>query len=391
MSAVSVEPAPPGDERAEMRQMVRDTVQAFVRTRGARPLSRAHRGHAPGYDPTLLGEMAELGWLGLRTSEVLGGSGLDVRTLSDVIEDLATSLLADPVAATVVLCGRLLDSAVPSPFRDRLVESLITGASDCALAWQEGPWPGEDTPLQTRLTAEGDDSYRLTGVKRFVPGTDTARGLLVTAASDAGVALVWIASDANGVTISSQPRPDGGTSATVSFGNVEVSCLHWLGAGRNIENGLETALAEATVMACAELVGISRTVMAMTVEYMTLRRQYGRPIGSFQALQHRAVDLLVQQELAVSVLDEAVTALDGGVGGSERARIVARAKARCSDAALRITREAIQLHGAIGYTDEHDLGLYLKRVLVVASWLGNGSAQRRRFAALRSSDKGGDQ
>ena len=134
-------------------------------------------------------------------------------------------------------------------------------------------------------------------------------------------------------------------------------------------------------MVCAELVGLSRKVMAMTLDYMRTRMQYGRHIGSFQALQHRAVDLLVQQELSGSVLDDAISMIDSAANGVELQRLVSRAKARCSDAALRITREAIQLHGAIGYTDEHDLGLYLKRALVLAAWLGNSTQHRARFLA----------
>ena len=119
----------------------------------------------------------------------------------------------------------------------------------------------------------------------------------------------------------------------------------------------------------------------MTLDYMRTRMQYGRHIGSFQALQHRAVDLLVQQELSGSVLDDAISMIDSAANGVELQRLVSRAKARCSDAALRITREAIQLHGAIGYTDEHDLGLYLKRALVLAAWLGNSTQHRARFLA----------
>jgi alkylation response protein AidB-like acyl-CoA dehydrogenase len=112
--------------------------------------------------------------------------------------------------------------------------------------------------------------------------------------------------------------------------------------------------------------------------------QFGKPIGSFQALQHKAADLYVQQELLRAVLDEAVRKLDTGVPDDERTRVASRCKARASDAGLRITREVIQLHGAIGFTDEYDAGLYLKRALVLSAWLGNASAHRRRFASQRS-------
>jgi len=133
-----------------------------------------------------------------------------------------------------------------------------------------------------------------------------------------------------------------------------------------------------------------RETLAITLEYMRTRVQFNKPIGSFQALQHRAVDLFVQQELAGAVLREAVAVLDGGDADRDattatttaHALIAARCKARASDAGLRITREAVQLHGAIAIQDECNVGLYLKRALVLAAWLGNGSEQRRRFMEL---------
>jgi alkylation response protein AidB-like acyl-CoA dehydrogenase len=135
-------------------------------------------------------------------------------------------------------------------------------------------------------------------------------------------------------------------------------------------------------MASAEMLGVMEAALQMALGYMRTRIQFGKPIGSFQALQHKATDLYVQQELTRAVLDDAVRQLDAGGAPAERARIASRCKARASDAGLRVTREVIQLHGAIGYTDEYDAGLYLKRALVLSAWLGNATAQRRRFAAL---------
>jgi alkylation response protein AidB-like acyl-CoA dehydrogenase len=120
----------------------------------------------------------------------------------------------------------------------------------------------------------------------------------------------------------------------------------------------------------------------MSLEYMKTRVQFGKPIGSFQALQHRAVDLYVQKQIASAVLEEALPALDGNPDAVTRAALASRVKARCSEAGLRITREAIQIHGAIGFTDEYDAGLYLKRAMVLSAWLGNAQEHRRRYARL---------
>jgi alkylation response protein AidB-like acyl-CoA dehydrogenase len=122
--------------------------------------------------------------------------------------------------------------------------------------------------------------------------------------------------------------------------------------------------------------------LEMSLDYLKTRVQFGKPIGSFQALQHRAVDLHIQKELAGAVLEEALAALDRGPDAATRAQLASRAKARCADAALKITREAIQLHGAIGFTDDYDAGLYLKRALTLAAWLGHPVWHRRRYARL---------
>jgi len=145
---------------------------------------------------------------------------------------------------------------------------------------------------------------------------------------------------------------------------------------------LAGALDDATVVIGAELIGVMGRALEMSLDYMRTRVQFGKPIGSFQALQHRAVDLYLQRELASAVLDEALRVLGDGADPLTRARWASRVKARCSDAASRITRESIQIHGAIGFTDELDAGLYLKRALVLSAWAGSAAYHRRRYASL---------
>ena len=135
-------------------------------------------------------------------------------------------------------------------------------------------------------------------------------------------------------------------------------------------------------MASAELTGILDRALEMTLDYLRTRVQFGRTIGSFQTLQHRSVDLYIQQQLAACALDDAVQAIDTQPGEPTTEAAVSRAKARCSDAASLITRQAIQMHGAIGFTEDSDVGLYVKRALTLAAWLGNSAYHRRRFARL---------
>jgi alkylation response protein AidB-like acyl-CoA dehydrogenase len=155
-----------------------------------------------------------------------------------------------------------------------------------------------------------------------------------------------------------------------------------LAEGAAAQAALERARDEALAMTGAELCGVMDRALEMSLEYLKTRVQFGKPIGSFQVLQHRAVDLHIQRELAAAALADITSELDRGVDAARRALLASRIKARCADAALAITREAIQLHGAIGFTDEYDAGLYLKRAMTLASWLGGATLHRRRYAQL---------
>lgn len=381
MNTVSSERRPPAavdDERAGTIAMLRDSAQAFARGyNGGRP-ARSFRKSMPGYDPGVATAMAEMGWFGLLVAEEFGGSGLGFREMAVVLEELSAQLLAEPLSASVVLAGGVLASAPPGPLRSSLLSKLADGAAVPALAWQESMGQLDDRASGTSLQRHAS-GYRIEGRKCFVAGAGAADGFIVSCTLGDEHALVWMPAD--DVQSATLWRADGVPLLAPHFDGQAVAEDQILCIGAEASAAVRRALTEATVMVCAELVGLSRKVMAMTLDYMRTRMQYGRHIGSFQALQHRAVDLLVQQELSGSVLDDAISMIDSAANGVELQRLVSRAKARCSDAALRITREAIQLHGAIGYTDEHDLGLYLKRALVLAAWLGNSTQHRARFLA----------
>jgi alkylation response protein AidB-like acyl-CoA dehydrogenase len=161
-----------------------------------------------------------------------------------------------------------------------------------------------------------------------------------------------------------------------------VPASHQLATRSASLHALEAARDAATLVASAELLGVMKRALDMSLDFMRTRVQFGKPIGSFQALQHRAVDLYVQQQLASAVLEDTLRRFGKARDATARAVLASRLKARCSDAALRIVRETIQIHGAIGFTDEYDAGLYLKRALVLSAWLGNAALHRRRYARL---------
>jgi alkylation response protein AidB-like acyl-CoA dehydrogenase len=179
---------------------------------------------------------------------------------------------------------------------------------------------------------------------------------------------------------------DGRFSGRLELTDAKLPEKHLLAPAEIAQSALDRAVNEATVMASAELLGIMGRALDMTLDYLRTRVQFGRTIGSFQALQHRAVDLYVQQQLASAALGDAVSAIDEQPEDPLTVAIVSRAKARCSDAAALITRQAIQMHGAIGFTEDSDVGLYVKRALTLSAWLGNSAYHRRRFAAVCPDD-----
>ena len=156
--------------------------------------------------------------------------------------------------------------------------------------------------------------------------------------------------------------------------------------GELARRALEMAIDEATTRAAAALLGVAGAAFELTRAYLCTRVQFGKAIGSFQSLAYRAVDQYVQQQLARDALADAVAMLERGVPPQQRIKEIARAKSRCGDTAMKVTRESIQMHGAIGFTDEYDAGLFLKRAVVLASWLGNGSQSRRRYSDLAIGD-----
>jgi alkylation response protein AidB-like acyl-CoA dehydrogenase len=220
------------------------------------------------------------------------------------------------------------------------------------------------------------------GEKHHVrPGVD-CDGFVVTAKQGEGLSLWWVPATTAGVQVKSVALADGTSAASVRFDGVVLDESQCLGQGDAAMSAFTRAYDEALVMTSVELLALQQAMLNMTLEYLRTRVQFGKPIGSFQALQHRAVDLLIQQELTSAVLRQAITLLDSECDSVERSLMASRIKARASDAGLLLARESIQLHGAIGFTDEYDLGLYVQRALVLSAWLGNAQAQRRRYASI---------
>ena len=338
---------------SEHAALLKDSVTDFV-TRGTDMARvRALRGDPQEYDRAVWRQMGELGWLGIAIPERYGGMGLGLTETAIVAEGLARALVPEPFTACAVLAAGTLAASDNEALKSDLLPAIASGSRVAALAWQEQAGALDAAHIALRATPfEG--GYRLNGTKRYVTGAAGADVYLVAARSDAGLVLACLDRGASGISVDLEPLADGRHFGTITFEDAVVPRERVAASGSAALGALSRALDHATAIASAELYGVMSRALDMSVDYMKTRVQFGRPIGSFQALQHRAVDLYIQQQLAAAVLSESLRELDEKPAPQKRAAIASRLKARCSDAGVRIGREAIQIHGAIGFTDEYD-------------------------------------
>ncbi len=360
---------------AEELDLLRDQARTFTRQHTDHRRLRQMRETLPGHARDVIAQFAGLGWNGVLFPESLGGSATGFSAMGVILEELGRGLIADPLVPGAVLAGRAILHCDNEALKQKLIPGIAEGTITASLAWQERPGTLDPQAIQTLATVD-KGLVSLTGGKQFVAFAE-AGGFVVSAKRAEDVVLVWVPRDTPGLKLQMQWRADGTPGAMLALDNATVPQENMAGAGKQ---ALERAIDEAAAMACAEMVGVMRAALDITTEYMRHRVQFGKPIGSFQALQHKAVDLFMQQELAAAVAAEAAEVLDREPRKDERTRMIARAKARCNDACLRITRESIQLHGGIGTTDDCDIGLYFKRALTLSAWLGSSPVQRARYA-----------
>jgi alkylation response protein AidB-like acyl-CoA dehydrogenase len=338
---------------AESLRMIRDSAGAIVPRADLKRI-RALRFAEPGFDRATWREISALGWPGLAVPEAEGGSGLGMHAFAALAEELGAGLVPEPLIPSA-MAARVLSGAP--------LAALFSGETIIIPAWQERP---NSLAIEADTTLTGN---RLSGRKLFVPMAGGADEFLVSARS--GLALV--PRDAPGVELGLERTQDGGFFGTLMLDDAPAL---------PIEGDISVALEEATLATAAYLLGVMGRAFAITLEYLRTRVQFGRPIGSFQALRHRAADLKIQLELTRATVECAAGILDGGAPLTLCRAAVSRAKARASDAALLITRQAIQLHGGIGYTDEYDIGLFLRKAMVLANLYGSAAVHRARYAAL---------
>ena len=356
-------------------RMLRESARTLFERAGGSGRSRKLRDAGGGWDAGMIREMAEAGIFGVTVPEENGGLGMGLAAGGVIAEEVGRVIAPEPVVVTVGLSLGLLRRLCPD---HAMMEQLVEGATVLAVAWQErGPNGGPAEP--SCRYADG----KLTGSKGWVAGAGGARGCLVVAEGDAGPVLVLAEAGADGLSVEERRQADGSAMGELSFSGTPAGEL---ASGGAVRAALAEAVNDATALAAAELVGLSERAFEITLDYIKTREQFDKPIGSFQVIQHRAVDLNVMGEVAQSGVREALGLMDRETDPKARARLASRAKARAVTAAKKITRDAIQLHGAVGYTDEFEIALYLNRALVLSAWLGDDAYHRRLWFEAREEE-----
>jgi 3-oxochol-4-en-24-oyl-CoA dehydrogenase len=347
--------------------LLRDSAAKFVAAAGPK-VARGFRGQDPSFAPARLRQAGELGWLGILVPSSMNGLGLGLTELALVLEQAGRGLVCEPIGLAAISAAALGLGRTPHP----MLPQVMTGAALVVPALEESAY-GDD-PLSPRTRVVGKDAtLRLTGQKTFVCA-DGADGFLVSAGGRDGTALCYVARNAAGCTLSMTPTADGRKLATLSLADVPGDLI---AAHSSPRNAVDTLYTLALLALSSELLGAMEMAQEITLDYLRIRKQFGKLIGSFQALQHQAVDIYIRIEAARSLVYQVAANNDADRIDPAMAAAV---KAKVSEDAMVVTKACIQLHGAIGFTDEHDIGLYLKRAMLLSSLFGNAAAQRRRYA-----------
>ncbi len=361
---------------SEEQTLLQQSAETFVERNAGPQQLRKKRAGSAGLDRDIWRQIAEAGWLGILTPEDKGGLGLGMTELALVLEQGGQELMLEPVGAAAITAGGIAQGE-QSAGGDLLAE-IFAGEQIILPALQENYGAPDLNQAQTAAAADGA-GFRLSGVKKFIPAAACAGGFLISAQGPQGVLLCWVRADDPGVELTHDETFDASGLGQLELSDAAVSETQNIAVGDRASEILAWMNDRLLVAASAEMLGAAAKAFELTLEYLKVREQFDRPIGSFQALQHIAVDEFINVEIAKSFVYRACASMDVGL---EDSALAAAVKASTSGGALSVTKNAIQLHGGIGYADEHDIGLYLKRVAALAAQYGNQAVQTGRYAQL---------
>lgn len=366
---------------SEEQTMLKEAADGFLNERA--PIAHLRRlrdeKDADGVSRDLWRAFGEMGFAGVVIPEAQGGSGLGAVEAGVVAEALGRTLTPSPFLGSGVLSATVLTRAGSAEQQAAWLPRVAAGEAIVALAVDEG---AKHAPAKIATVAErAGNGFRLNGAKGFVLDGHVADALIVAALTENGLTLFLVDPNTPGVEIERTVMVDAHNAARVTLTDVEVNADAVIGQVDGGEAPLEAALNLGRACAAASLTGAGDQAFQVTLEYLRTRKQFGRFIGEFQALQHRAAHLFSEIEIARAAVMGALTALD--VGREDAALAVSVAKAKAGRVAELAVQEAVQMHGGVGMTDEFDIGLFMKRVRVLSELLGDAGFHQERMARSR--------
>ena len=372
----------------EEQSMLRDSARGLISDKAPVAHLRSLRDtkDATGFSRELWKAFAGMGFTGLLVPENFGGSGLGAVEAGVVMEEIGRTLMPSPFLSTAVLAASALVRGGSDAQKAAYLPKISDGSLLAALAVDEG---AKHRPLQTKLQAvRSGNGFKLNGAKAFVIDGHTA-DLLIVAARTAGSAgerngltLFLVDPKAKGLPVERTAMVDSHNAARIEFSNVEVNADSVLG---EVDQGgalLEGLLNIGRGAVASEMVGLSEEVFSRTVTYLKERKQFGKLIGEFQALQHRAAELYIDIEITRAAVLKALQTLDGNFDKASAA--VAVAKARAGTTATRAVQEGVQMHGGMGMTDQFDIGFFMKRARVCQELFGDSNFHADRLARMKN-------
>ncbi len=368
----------------EEQVLLRNSVQRFIQDRYSFDARKAVIASDSGWSHEVWRAFAELGLLAAPFAEEYGGFGGGAIEAMIIMEEFGKGLVVEPYLQTVVLCGGLINLAGSAAQKSALLPKIASGELILALAYAEPQGRFNLADIVTRAEKSGD-GFILNGSKAVVAAAPWADKLLVSARTSGGqrdrdgVTVFIVDKNGPGLSTRDYPTIDGQRASEISFDGVKLggdAVLGQVGQGLAL---LEEAFDRAIAAQSAEAVGCMRVLTDATVEYCKTRKQFGQPIGKFQVLQHRMVDMFMECEQSLSMTYMVNLKLDDGV--TERIRAASAAKVQIGKAGRFVGQQAVQLHGGMGMTDELNIGHYFKRLTMIDAQFGNVDYHLKRFAA----------
>jgi alkylation response protein AidB-like acyl-CoA dehydrogenase len=372
----------------EEQSMLRDSARGLISDKAPVSHLRSLRDSkdAMGFSRELWKTFAEMGFSGLLVPENFGGSGLGAVEAGVVMEEIGRTLMPSPFLSSAVLAVSALTRGGSDAQKAAHLPKISDGSLLAALAVDEG---AKHRPLQIKLQAvRSGNGFKLSGAKAFVVDGHTADLLIVAARTGGaagernGLTLFLVDPKTKGLAVERTAMVDSHNAARIEFSNVEVNADHVLG---EVDQGgalLEGVLNIGRGVVASEMVGLSEEVFGRTVTYLKERKQFGKLIGEFQALQHRAAELYIDIEITRSAVLKALQTLDGDFDKAGAA--VAVAKARAGTTATRAVQEGVQMHGGMGMTDQFDIGFFMKRARVCQELFGDSNYHADQLARMKS-------